>query len=291
MTRKILFVSSLALALGSLGCQDQTNEPAAPTATTLQATSKQAFSNLKQKRKIVRKAIRKGHLSDRYLIDAAARVIDPDDYVCEINSPVIDFFNAEFNEALAEDFPELFRLVVDFAADQVPFVDALLVLDESTPQAFGYDGEFTRVMLKTERDVKRFWDIQSADILLLAMKGTMLQDEARVAFVYQNFFTNDDGSAISAAQAAAMADTVKTLLNQAETLDRGNDPLFSFNAFAFSTAGIPDRIAMGDGVLEGFKVIGFAAESPKYLFIAGGIGITPMLPMLRAAEVPAPSGR
>jgi hypothetical protein len=266
MTRKILLVSCLALALGSFGCQDQTNEPAAPTATTLQPAGKQAFSNLKQKRKIVRKAIRNGHLSDRHLIDAAARVIDPDDYVCEINSPVIDWFNAEFNEALAEDFPELFRLVVDFAADQVPFVDALLVLDESTPQEFGYDGEFTHRLVKTERDVKRFWDIQSADILLLAMKGTMLQDEERVAFVYQNFFLNDDGSPISATEAAAIADTIKTLLNQAETLDGGNDPLFSFNAFAFSATGIPDRVVMGDGILEGFKEIGFADVAPQAIY-------------------------
>ena len=57
-------------------------------------------------------------------------------------------------------------------------MDALLVLDESTPQAFGYDGEYTNRLLKTERDTKRFWDIQSADILLLAMKGTMLRRAA-----------------------------------------------------------------------------------------------------------------
>ena len=77
---------------------------------------------------------------------------------------------------------------------------------------------------------------------------------------------NDDGSPISAAQAAAIADTVKILLNQAETLDGGNDPLFSFNAFAFSATGIPDRIVMGDGVLEGFKEIGFADVAPQTVY-------------------------
>ena len=39
----------------------------------------------------------------------------------------------------------------------------------------------------------------------------------------------------------------------------GNHPLFTFNAFAFSGPefGIPDKIVMGDGVLDGFKALGF----------------------------------
>jgi hypothetical protein len=268
MTRNVLLASCLALALGTLGCQDQTNQPTAPTATSLQPVGKQSFSNLKQKRKIVLRSIKKGHLSDRHLLDLAARVIDPDDYICVINSPVIDWFNAEFDEALAENFPAMFRLIVEFAADQVPFVDALLVQGQADDAnvSIGYDGEFTRVLLNTERDTKKFWDIQSADILLLAMKGTMLQDEARVAFVYQNFFVNDDGSPISAAQAAEIAATVKTLVNQVAALDGGNDPLFSFNAFAFTSPGIQDRIVMGDGILEGYATVGFADVAPKAVY-------------------------
>jgi hypothetical protein len=114
---------------------------------------------------------------------------------------VLDWFDAEFNEALAEDFAELFSLVVEFAADQVPFVEALFLLDESYPDAqeFGYNGEFNNVMLRTERDVKRLWDIPSDDILLLAMKGTMLQDEARSAAVYEQFFVDGPGDPITPA--------------------------------------------------------------------------------------------
>ena len=265
MRRNVIVASCLALALGTLACQNESNEPAAPSLTPTQQTNKEAFSNLELKRGLVRLPI-SGHLSDLYLSDFASRIIDPTDYVCEQNSPVFDWANAEFDEALANDFPELFRLVVEFGADQVPLVDALFFLDESTPQEFGYNGEFNKVMQKTERDVKRFWDIRSDDILLLAMKGTMLQDEARVAAVYENFFTDDDGTVITPEEAASYAATVRTLLNQAETLDRGDDPLFSFNAFAFSTAGQPDRIVMGDGILEGFKVVGFGDVAPQAVY-------------------------
>jgi hypothetical protein len=265
MRRHLILGSCLALALGTLACQDETSEPVAPSMTSTQQLGRQAFSDLAAKRELVRVPIT-GRLSDQYLSDAASRIIDPTDYVCVPGSPVFDWADAEFEEALNEDFPELFRLVVEFAADQVPFVEALLILTEDTPQSFGYNGEFTKVMQKTERDVKGFWDIFSDDILLLAMKGTMLQDESRVAPVYQNFFVNDDGSPITAEQAAEIAATVHTLLDQAETLDGGNDPLFSLNAFAFSSPGIQDRIVMGDGILEGFKVVGFGDVAPQAIY-------------------------
>jgi hypothetical protein len=266
MRRNVLLASCLALGLGTLGCHDQSTDPVAPPETSMQQVGKQAFKDLALKRGVFRRAVTKGYLADRHMLDAAARVIDPDDYVCEINSPVFDWFNAEFEESLENDFPELVRLIIEFAADQVPFVDALFLLTEATPQSFGYSGEFTKVLLKTERDTKLFWDIPAADIQLLAMKGTMLQDQARVATVYQNFFLDDDGTIITPAEAAGYAATVRRLLLQAETLDGGNHPLFSFNAFAFSFPGIPDRIVVGDGILEGFKQVGFSDVAPQAIY-------------------------
>ena len=265
---------SICLACGALvlACSnDPTSvrspaDPAPTFHTALQQVGKQAFSELALKRGLAL-PITQGHLSDPYLVDAPAGIINPGDYVCEIDSPVLDFANAERNESLANDSAEVFRLGSEFLADQVPFLEARFFLTEDTPQSFGYDGEFTDVLQKTERDVKRFWDISSDDIQLLALKGTMLQDEERTAFVYQNFFSNDDGSPISAEQATAIADTVRTLLLQAETLDGGNDPAFSFNAFAFSTNSAPSpRIVMGDGFLEGFKAVGLADVAPQGLY-------------------------
>ena len=265
MRRNVILASCLTLALGALGCQDQSNETLAPSMTSTQQSGRQAFSDLALKRGLVRLPIT-GRLSDRYLADAATRVIDPTDYVCAPNSPVFDWFDAEFSRSVAGDLPELIELILELAADQVPFLDALFFLTEDTPQSFGFDGKFTKVMLKTERDTKRFWDIASDDIQLLAMKGTMLLDEARVAAVYENFFIDDDGTVITPAEAAAYAARVRELVLQAETLDGGNHPLFSFNAFAFSTSGIPDRIVMGDGILEGFKAVGFGDVAPQAIY-------------------------
>ena len=266
MRRNVLFASCLALGLGAVACQDQSTEPAAPSGTLQRADSRD-LTDLALKRGLVRMPV-KGRVIDRYQPNYRSRLIDPTVYECSPNSPVFDWADAEFNEALANDFPELFELVVEWAADQVPFYEALFLMDESYPDAqeFGYNGEFTNVMLRTERDVKRFWDITSEDILLLAMKGTMLQDVERVAAVYQNFFLDEDGSEITEAEALAYAERVRELILQAETLDGGDDPLFSLNAFAFSTDGQPDRIVMGDGILEGYRVIGFGDVAPQAIY-------------------------
>jgi hypothetical protein len=265
MRRNVLIATCLALALGTLGCQDQSPEPA-PTEPSLQRIGEADLADLALKPGLVRLPI-EGRLSDRYLTEFRNRVIDPGDYVCEINSPVFDWFDAEFAEAVAQDLPELITLF-EFAAPDVPFVEALFLLDEGDPDAqeFGYNGEFTKVMLKTERDVKRFWDIRSDDILLLAMKGTMLQDEERVAAVYEQFFIDAPGDPITPEEAAEYAGIVRDALLSAETLDGGDDPLFSFNAFAFSTPGQPDRIVMGDGILEGFAAVGFADVAPQAIY-------------------------
>lgn len=266
MRRNVLFASCLALALGTVACQDQSTDPAAPS-STLQQAGNQDLIDLALKRGLVRMPV-EGRLSDRVQIDYKSRLIDGTVYECVPDAPVFDWANAEWADALANDFPELVELILEYAADQVPFVEALLLMDESYPDAqeFGYNGEFNNVMIRTERDVKRFWDIPSDDILLLAMKGTMLQDVERVAAVYRNFFIDGDGTEVTEAEALAYAERVRELILQAETLDGGDDPLFSLNAFAFSTTGQADRIVMGDGILEGFRVIGFGDVAPQGIY-------------------------
>jgi hypothetical protein len=83
-----------------------------------------------------------------------------------------------------------------------------------------------------------------------------------VARIYELFFVNDDGTPISHAEAL-----FRSTLLASRTMDRGNYPLFSFNAFAVSgDASSPAKIVMGDGVLEGYKVIGFDDVAPQAVY-------------------------
>jgi hypothetical protein len=255
MRRNALLGVCLALGLGIVACQDQRTEPTSPAEP--QATTSTAFRLERGKLKLPA-----GRLTDQHFAEAARRAINPDDYVCPASTPVIDWYLDNFHEFRLGE-PDIFQVLYnELLADLIPTYDALFFETNATPQYFGYNGEYTKVMLKTDRDTKRFWDISSGDIQLIGMHGTMLQNEARTAATYEFLF------ALPPAVAAEIAGIVKAELLRSEILDGGNHPLFSFNAFAFSDGPgpIPDKIVMGDGILEGYRVLGFGDVAPQAVY-------------------------
>jgi hypothetical protein len=264
MTRKLLLSLCLAAALGTASCQDEKNDLTAPAA------------GVELARKTTQPKVDRNHIKlpararkiDQQFTKIARRVIDPKDFECPPSTPLIDFLLGTINESIEKE-PDVFFTLIGLAADIIPTIDAILFETEATPQSqiFGYNGEYDHRMTKVERDVKRFWDINSAGIQLVAMKGTMLLNVNRVARVYEAAFTNEDGSPITHAQALVLARIVRTTLLQSVTMDRGNYPLFSFNAFAIpGGGGDPNKIAMGDGVLESYKAIGFDDVAPQAVY-------------------------
>jgi hypothetical protein len=203
-----------------------------------------------------------GNLSDIVVSQLTGRAIDEDDYICPASTPISDWWLDEVLTFLGEERELFIPLYVDWAADLVPTYQALLFETSATPQYYGYNGEFTKAINKAERDLKRFWDIPSADIQVVAMHGTVLTDTAKVAATYREVF------GLSAAEAAEGAAIVREAVLASELLDGGNHALFTFNAFAFSApgSGIPDKIVMGDAILEGFKVLGFGDVAPQAIF-------------------------
>ena len=84
--------------------------------------------------------------------------------------------------------------------------------------------------------------------------------------MYATFFVDGPNDPITPEEAAVYADFVRDQLLSAETLDGGDDPWFSMNAFAFSSPGFQDRIVMGDGILEGFAEVGFGDVAPQAIY-------------------------
>ena len=259
MNGKVLLGSCLALTLGVAGCQDQVTAPA-PAAVAggpQLAVGGGAWSFDLDRAAIMPPA--SGRMTDQQLAEAGRRAIDPGDYVCPASTPVVDWYLAEIDRIE----PAIFNLLYfNLLADLVPTYEALYFATADTPQYFGYDGEYTRIMYKTERDVKRFWDIASADIQLIGMHGAMLLDTARVARTYREVF------GVPAATASVFAATVRDAVLSSQALDGGDHPLFSFNAFAFTTYGgpIPDKIVMGDGILAGYESLGFGDVAPQAIY-------------------------
>lgn len=263
MRRNVLLGSCLALALGAAGCEDQRTEPTAPAAgvgadLARQSTAASRFGLDRNNVKLPQSA----RLSDQSFVETARRAINPDDYVCPPSTAVVDWYLGKVYEIINQE-PAIFDLLYNqLLADLVPTYEALFFQTTATPQYFGYQGEYTQRMHKTEKDVKRFWDIFSDDIQLIGIHGTMLLDTDRVAATYEAVF------GVDAATAAFFAGLIRDAVLQSQTLDGGNHPLFSFNAFAVSTNGgpIPDKILMGDGVLEGYAALGFDDVAPQAVY-------------------------
>ena len=186
------------------------------------------------------------------------RVVVPT--ACDDNTPFVQYF---LSRAFEIPLPTLF-LLLDRFADAVPTFEALLFQTRDADTFFGYTGQYTHRMNKVERDVKRFWDIQSADIQVLAMHGTVLADPSRTIPTYESpFFLG-----LPAATAQTWAADVQNVIQTEPTVNGGNHPLFTFNAFAISAPeiGIPDKIVMGDGVLDAYAALGFDDVAPQAIF-------------------------
>jgi hypothetical protein len=191
------------------------------------------------------------------------RAINPGDYVCSDESPIIDYVNNELSLTLSTTAERnRFFALYNRYADLLPTYEALFFQTTATPQTFGYQGEFTQVMRKTERDVKNFWDIPSAQIQVVAMHGTMLSDTARTYATYTQVF----GFAPAASRAAARV--LRDSLAASTTMNGGNYSFWTFNSVSFRDRedGIPDKIVMGDGILEGYAAIGYSDVAPQAIF-------------------------
>ncbi|HEY0972251.1 MAG TPA: hypothetical protein VGE02_14880 [Gemmatimonadales bacterium] len=262
MRRTALLGSCLAMALAMVGCQDKVTAPvdaARGNGPSLSVQSGSAGSG------IDRGSVRlpaSARITDQQFAGATRRAIDPGDYVCPPSTPVVDWFIDAIDEVRTQE-PEIFDLLFfQAAADIVPTYEALLIETDANPQYFGYDGEYTKILIKTDRDARRFWDIFSDDIQLIGMHGSMLLDLERTTQAYEVIFGLPHDVAL------VYATAVRDALLASETLDGGNHPIFSFNAFAFSTFGgsIPDKIVMGDGILAGYAELGFADVAPQAVY-------------------------
>jgi hypothetical protein len=252
MRRNVLLTAWLAVAIGTTACQDQEqpNDMTAPVAGP--AELKRSDFKRNPNRLKLPASVRVSDLRD------PSRAVVPTE--CSDDTPVINYF---LDRAFEIPLPTLI-LLINRWTDLVPTYESLIFQTTATPQFFGYNGEYTQRMKKTEKDVKRFWDIESDDIQVLAMHGTVLSDLSRTVPTY----TSEIFLGLSAADAQTWASEVRTVMLTEPTVNAGNHPLFTFNAFAISAPelGIPDKIVMGDGILDGFKAVGFDDVALQAIF-------------------------
>jgi hypothetical protein len=142
----------------------------------------------------------------------------------------------------------------------VPTYDALFFGTQGDPD-YALESH-ARQITNTFRDLRRFWDIDSSDIQLLAMHGDVLLDADRIAATLTAMVATGVADPMTPAEIEAEAEEVATFMQ--EQGDFYDNPLWTLNAFAFSGEGesdpfiaaLPDKLVMGDGIIEFYDAIG-----------------------------------
>lgn len=199
----------------------------------------------------------KMHPEYRQTVQRILHVITPT--ACDNNTSLNQWFTREIADW--DDVVIFYALVTGML--DFPTYNALLFENSSTNQYFGINGEYTHSVTKTFKDLKRFWNIQTDGIIVAAMHGSMLRNRDKVIRIDMILYGD------SPSVAAFWADLIVQLLNDIPQYRNGNHPIFTFNAFAqlgfpfppFET--VPDKIIMGDGIMDAFTGIGYQDVAPQ----------------------------
>jgi hypothetical protein len=235
-------------------------EPSAPAPATQSSASALVASDATD-----RAQARSEAAADRFGIEPSParglveRAINPGDYECG-PTDLDAYVDGLIGEMSTQD---LIMLITTPALD-IPTYDALLFGTKGNPE-YALRGDYAQVLSNTFRDAQRFWDVETSDIQLMAMHGTVLQDQARSARVMELVF------GFTPAQAQAQAKLIADTLATSTALDGGNNPLFTLNAYAFTAegdpdplvAGVPDKLVFGDGILDALDAMGLPNVGPR----------------------------
>ncbi|WIV52970.1 M48 family metalloprotease [Amycolatopsis nalaikhensis] len=120
---------------------------------------------------------------------------------------------------------------------------ASTVATDKSPQVFGTDGQYTPRATAAIDKLRGFWNIESWNIQLVAMKGT---DAGSPEKMTQTFALGFDP-----ARAAEAGELATKVTNEIPVLQGGRNPLLSLNAYSYD-ADNPGgkRITLGDGLLN-----------------------------------------
>lgn len=206
--------------------------------------------------------------ADRHVVelpaqDALRNAVAPS----ECGSTLLDgYVDGLFAAMTDEQFA--FLVAHQDALFSVPTYDALFFGTQGDPDyALGTQG---RQIQNTFRDLTRFWsDVESDDIQLLGMDGDALLDAERIARTLTAMVATGELGPMTAEEIALEARTVADFM--AAQGDFHTNPLWTLNAYAFTGEGdpnpvfaaLPDKIVMGEGIVEAYEAIGLGDVGPR----------------------------
>lgn len=174
--------------------------------------------------------------------------------------------NTWLNNQLLDWDSEVYYYAILTGMLNLPTYDALYFENTAGRRFYGVNGEHTQTYDKAFKDLKRFWNIQSGDMITVPIHGSMLQNRDKLIRVNKLLYGEDE------ANAAYWADFILWLLANVPQYRNGNHPVFSFNAYSqasldfYPFGTIPPKIALGDGIVAPYVDLGFGDVAPQAIF-------------------------
>lgn len=168
-------------------------------------------------------------------------------------------------------------------ADMLPLVEAVQAKHASqAPVSVTGHG---KALNSTFTQLQVFWKVDGKQIGLRGMTGEMLMNPRRVQAAYQAIGLPKE---VSRVLGEALAGYVAT----SPGLDRGRNPLLTFNAMATpAQAGTPARIVMGKGLLQAYDALGHGDVAPQVVLAHEfGHQVQFRLGMIDPKKAPTPQG-
>lgn len=262
--------ASLAVTLG-LSAPAQAASPASdqlvPSGSTLTVGQRATLedlvaklpSNWQARRDVFRDARALEVSPVREVLDARVKeAITPADYVCGPTR-----LDAYVDTLLSEIDPGTVFVLAILGVLDFPTYDALLFGTSRDPK-YALKAQ-AATLTSSFQYAQRFWDVRLDDVQLLAMHGAMLTDVNRVAAVAKALY------GLTTAESVDFARDIVSIIKTEPGLDRGRNPIFTLNAFAFSAQGdpdplvkgLPDKLIFGDGILAALKFLGLKQVGPQ----------------------------
>ena len=145
----------------------------------------------------------------------------------------------------------------------LPTYDGLYFGNDWSNNSYGINGEYSHTYSKTFKDLKRFWNIESEDIITIPIHGNVLQSRDKIIRINKVVFKEDE------ATAKYWADLITWLLANVPQYRNGEHPVFSFNSYAqasfefYPYGTIPPKIALGDGLILPYVELGYGDVAPQ----------------------------
>ncbi|MFB6815449.1 hypothetical protein ACFCV8_13005 [Streptomyces sp. NPDC056347] len=186
--------------------------------------------------------------------------INPGDYQCQTTEL------SQYANALLDDVQDPWNIFILslFGGFDMPTYDALIYGKESSSNTFGVNGQYTQQLNSEMKNLKRFWDIDSANIELIPMHGAdVFTSSDRLSRTLSVLYGGTPEENLD------LADMLIELVDSEPSLQGGANPIFTFNAFAYSEKddpaplGVTDRIIMGDGILQGMYKVNLGDVAPR----------------------------